>query len=318
MQVEARKDPVLMQDEIVLSELIRVLWSKKLIIAAISILVGACAAVISLMSPNIYRSEVLLAPAEDSNAGALASLAGQFGGLASIAGVNIGRNGTSKVGVGLEVLKSRAFISSFIKGRDILVPLFAGKQWDPMSGELVYDPQIYNRDTQQWVSADESVTGQAPSDWKAFKAFSSMLNVNQQKDTGLITVSVDYVSPVLAQQWVSWLVKDVNDQLRQRDIEEANRSIEYLKQELDKTSVAGMQQIFYQLIEKQMQTIMLAKVRDQYVFKVVDPPIIPEEKISPKRALIVILSIVVAGSITTFFYLIRYVFAGRSEPHDAL
>ena len=106
--------------------------------------------------------------------------------------------------------------------------------------------------------------------------------------------------------WVAWLIDDVNAQMRARDVEEAHRSIDYLKLQLEQTPVAGMQQIFYQLIEKQMQTIMLANVRDQYVFKIIDPPVVPEEKVAPRRALTVALSIIVSFMVSALYVLVRH------------
>lgn len=49
-----------------------------------------------------------------------------------------------------------------------------------------------------------------------------------------------------------------------------------------------MQSTFYKLIEEQTKSLMLAEVQDEFVFKVVDPAVVPEVKDSPKRALICI------------------------------
>ena len=51
-----------------------------------------------------------------------------------------------------------------------------------------------------------------------------------------------------------------------------------------------MQRIFFELIEQQTKTKMLAEVREQYVLKIVDPPIASEKKDGPKRALICVLA----------------------------
>lgn len=282
--------------EIDLRALLVILWRAKWVIAGIPLLVGVVAVAVVLRMPNVYKSEALLAPAEESSGGGIAALAGQLGGLASLAGVNLRKDEASKVTIGLAVLKSRLFITGFVERRDILVPLLATKKWDSAAGKLVLDQEIYQVETGRWIdkNADDGYAEKKPSIWKAYNAFSEIMQVNQAKDTGLITISISHQSPVLAKQWVDWLVEDVNTQLRQRDIEEAHKSIEYLKKQLAQTPLAGMQQIFYQLVEKQMQTIMLANVRDEYVFKVIDPPPVPEEKTSPRRGVIVVLSVMVS------------------------
>lgn len=275
------------EDEIDLRKLMLTLWSGKWIVLVALLLTSGAGVIYSLSLPDIYRSEVLLAPTEDSNSGGMGMLAGQLGGLASLAGVSLSKGQASKTVIALEVLKSRAFISDFIKRRDILIPLMAGGKWDSANGQLSVDESKYDAKMEQWIGRDSK-----PSDWQTYKVFSQSLKVDQSKDSGLVVLAFEHLSPVIAQQWVAWLVEDINSFMRQRDIEEATKSIDYLKQQLTQTSLAGMQQIFYQLIEKQMQIIMLANVRTQYVFKVIDPPIIPEQRAEPKRLVIVLLAAV--------------------------
>lgn len=289
-------------DEIDLWALLRVLWEGKWIIISLPLLAGVVAFVFSMLMPNIYRSEALLAPAEESSSAGLMALAGQLGGLASLAGVDFGKAEATKVTIALEVLKSRAFLSSFIKRRDVLVPLLAAKAWSSAKGRLVLDDALYDGVNRSWIGFGDGADAK-PSEWKAYQEFVRIMRVSQSKDTGLITLSIDHLSPKVAQQWVTWLIEDVNDQMRQRDIEEAQRSMEYLKQQVAHTALSEMQQIFYQLIERQIQTIMLANVREQYVFKVIDPPVVSEEKVSPRRASIVIMSIMAAFVVAVGFVL---------------
>ena len=51
-----------------------------------------------------------------------------------------------------------------------------------------------------------------------------------------------------------------------------------------------LQQSIYELIEEQIKRIMLANVRDEYAFQVVDPAAIPDNRyfVRPKRIFIVI------------------------------
>ena len=77
--------------------------------------------------------------------------------------------------------------------------------------------------------------------------------------------------------------------------------------------VTEMQKIFFQLIEEQTKTIMLAEVREEYVFKTVDPAVVPEEKSKPKRALICILSVLLGGMLSMMIVLIRHFMASKSE-----
>ena len=84
-------------DEIDLRELFDVLWAGKGIIIAITAFAAALSLAYALSLPNIYQSKALLAPKGGSGGGGLAAMASQFGGLASLAGINLpGGGDTSK------------------------------------------------------------------------------------------------------------------------------------------------------------------------------------------------------------------------------
>ena len=102
-------------DEIDLLELIKVLWDEKRKIIAITAVALFISVIYSLSQPNIYHSEALLAPAGDEGSGGISKLAGQFGGLASLAGVSLPENGVNKSDLALEVLKSRKFVREFVE-----------------------------------------------------------------------------------------------------------------------------------------------------------------------------------------------------------
>ncbi|RCU43308.1 LPS O-antigen length regulator [Corallincola holothuriorum] len=295
-------------DEIDLRELWNVIWRGKLLIIAITAIFAVGAVAFAISKPNIYKADALLAPAESAGgAGGLRALAGQFGGLASLAGVNLGGGGgEDKTGLAIKVLKSRAFIQSFIERHGLLVPLMAAKSWNKMSGELAIDPEIYDVKTKTWLRDVEPPKKPKPSAWEAYEVFSKeVLNVVQDETTLFVTLSVEHHSPIVAKQWVDLLVKDINQHLKTVETDEAKRSIAYLEAQLEKTSVADMQTVFYQLIEEQTKTVMLAEVREEYVFKTVDPAIVPEEKAKPKRALICVLGVMLGGMLGVMVVLIR-------------
>ena len=68
-----------------------------------------------------------------------------------------------------------------------------------------------------------------------------------------------------------------------------------LNEQIEKTSITDLQQVFFNLIEEQTKVILLAKVSDEYLFKTIDPAVIPEEKTKPRRLLIVGLGLFLGG-----------------------
>ncbi|MFM2621546.1 Wzz/FepE/Etk N-terminal domain-containing protein [Vibrio owensii] len=296
-------------DEIDLRELFKALWKGKWLIIAITSIFAIASVLYALSLPNIYKADALLAPAESSNGGGLSKMAGQLGGLAALAGVNLGASESSQTDLAVQVIKSRQFVEAFINKHDLLVPLMAVKDWGLTNNKLILDEEIYNPTTGEWLREPNGLRGATPTAQEAFEVFyKEVLSINQDKDTGLYTVSVKYYSPYVAQQWVNWLIEDINKVMRERTIAEASQNLAYLNTQLQKTAVADMQSTFYKLIEEQTKSLMLAEVQEEFVFKIVDPAVVPELKDSPKRALICILGILLGGMLGVAIVIVRFAF----------
>lgn len=296
---------IIHDDGIDLRELFRVMWNGKWLIGGITVAAAVIAIIVALMLPNIYRAEALLAPNDQEAVGGLSALAAQYGGLASLAGISLESGSSDKTVLGLEILKSRKFVSEFILGHDILVPLIAAKEWDSESGELVINPDDYDTAAGKWVRTVRPPRKTIPSSQESYEAFMKLLSVGQDKQTGFVTVAIEHYSPTIAKQWVDWLIADLNDSIMSQDVAEAEQAIEYLNRQIESTSLADLQHVFFNLIEEQTKTIMLAKVTDEYLLKTLDPAVTPEEKIKPKRAFIVILATLLGGFLGIFLQLMR-------------
>jgi uncharacterized protein involved in exopolysaccharide biosynthesis len=261
----------------------------------------------AINQPNIYKASTLLAPAgEQGGAGGLAKMAGQFGGLASLAGINLGGGSTDKTGLALAVIKSRSFIEKFITKHELLVPLMATKNWNLTTNSLILDENIYDSQSKEWIKDEKSSKKSEPSPWQSFQKFSRLMSVSQDKETGMITLEIEHYSPRVATQWLLWLVEDINTNMREKDKRVANNSIKFLTRKLEQIQLADMQTVFYQLIEEQTKTVMLAEVSQEYVFTTIDPANAPDEKAKPKRALIVVLGTMLGGILSILIVLIRH------------
>lgn len=292
-------------DEIDLAELWRAIWSGKWLIIAITTLFAIASVFYALSQPNVYKSEALLAPAEEQGGG-IGGMASQLGGLASLAGVNLGGGKADKTSLALEIMKSRAFVFKFIDKYDITAELMAAENWDLNSNQLTFDDELYNDESKTWLREAKLPLKPKPSLQESYKAFQKIIAIEQDKTSSMVTISVEHYSPYIAQQWVNWLVDAINEEMKVRDLIEANNSIIYLNSQLDKTRVADLQEVLYQLIEEQTKTIMFANVREQYVLKTIDPALVPELKSGPKRALICILAIFLGGILGILMVLIRH------------
>jgi len=89
-------------------------------------------------------------------------------------------------------------------------------------------------------------------------------------------------------------------------VEQAERSINYLKEQINSTSLTELQAGFFEMIQSQTETIMLAKASPEYLFKTIDPAVVPELKSKPKRALIAVLGTLLGGMLGVLIVLIRH------------
>lgn len=296
-------------DEIDLRQLLKTLWDSKWIIILTTLVFAVGSVFYSLSLPNIYKSDALLAPADSSSNSGLSGMGGQLGGLAALAGVNIGNGEISKSDLAVKIMKSRQFIGEFIKKHDLLVPLMATKGWDLTNDSLIYNEKVYNSKTGQWLREPNGVFTSQPTKQEAYDVFSEKIfNIIEDKESGLYTITVKHYSPNVARQWVSWLVEDINEVMRKRSIADASRNLRYLNSQLNKTSIADMQNTFYKLIEEQTKSLMLAEVQEEFVFKIIDPAITPEQKFEPKRAVICILITFLGLALSIIFVLMKFAF----------
>lgn len=300
--------------DIDLRELFAAVWRGKKIIMLTTTFCVFIGLAYAIYKPDVYTASALLAPASDDVG---SRVSGQLAGLASLAGVNIGSGSNNKTAIAKEVLQSRAFLTNFIRRHNLAIPLMASKAWDKIQGKWVIDAAFYDVAADKWVGDDKGQSLE-PTDWDLVKEFRGSISVIESKDNGMVTVSITSLSPVAAKEWVERLVKDLNDYMRDQDVAEAEASIKYLEGKLHETNVAGMQQVFYQLIESQTRTIMLANAQREYVFKTIDPAVVPQEKSGPKREVILVLSIVVGMMLGTSIVFIFAFFRTETESESKI
>lgn len=292
-------------DEIDLRELFAAIWQGKWVIVITTAIFAVVSVLYALSLPNIYKSEALLAPVtEDSRM----RLPGQLGGLAALAGVNLGAGGGDKTTLAIEVLKSRDFIGRFIEKYDLYIPVMAANGWQRASDTLIIDNDIYNPESQQWVRKVKPPFQPKPSIQETYTEFMKLLSVSQDKTSGMVKLSVQHYSPLLAKQWVDNLILEINNDMRERELAEAQRSIAYLNEQIVQTNLADARAMLFSLVEEQTKTLMLANVRNEYVFKTVDPAFVAERKTKPARAMIVLLFLISGFLISLIAVMLNYSF----------
>ena len=201
--VMVESGPTSAEDEIDLLELIRTLLQAWKTIVGITILCTGLAVSYALYATEVFKAQTLLAPAQEEKSGASSALS-QFGGLAAMAGISIPSD--SNVEQVVATLNSRKFLRTFINQNKLMPVLF---------------DEIWDADNQAWVvpSAEDE-----PSEQKAIESFKACLSVDEDKKSGLITLSISWKGPELAAQWANDLVKQLNEQLREQAIADSQKT----------------------------------------------------------------------------------------------
>ena len=282
-----------------LGEILSSLWSFKIYIIILSVVAAVFSTFVAINTPNIYRAETLLAPTEDLQ-GQNNDMGSQLGGLASLAGFGSLDSKGFKTDVAQAKILTKDFLYAFIDKHDLLVSILAVESWNKMSKEVTYDSDVYDIETKSLI-LPEGVS----SHWLAYITITENLVISKANG-GLINISYEHPSPEIAQYIVENIIKDINELMQNFDVEQANKSIQYLNEKLIQTNIADMRAVFYRLIEEQMKNKMLTEIKSEYIFTTIDPALVPEEKAGPRRALIIIVSIILAGIFGSFIGLIRF------------
>jgi uncharacterized protein involved in exopolysaccharide biosynthesis len=267
--------------------LCRVAWANKPLVAVTAGVITLIALVFALIAIPTFRAEAVVTIVEDNHmgGGGLQSLANQFGGVASLAGISLGAGG----GHAQEyqaVLTSRRLVEEFVK-RDGVLALLQHNAKEPLH---------------PWFAVESFKRG--------------ILKIDEDKVKGTTTVSIEWTDPVIAARWANGLVALANELIRTRARDDSSRNIDYLNKQVAQTNVVELQRVMYNLIETETKTLMLANAREDYAFNIVDPAVVPELRASPRRTLRVLSGLVIGLVVGVLVAWVRNKFVGRRANPD--
>ena len=290
-----------------LFELWQDLWSRRWLILVIVGVLEITAILVAVFAEPVYSSTIVIMKADtQEQKGILGSLASGLGQFAGILPGGFG-GGIDESYEAAAILLSRAFTESFIVNENLLPILFSDK-WDPERGDW-RDPQ------------------DVPSMNRAFSLFhGDIRRLDEDEYFGTLTLTVEWYDRVLAARWANLMVERLNERIRSTAVFEAESSLQYLNEELQKASILNLREAIYVLVQDQINKIMLANVRKEYAFKVIDPAVVADEGafVWPNRILLTSLGLFVGLSIGIFVALLlgaidraRRQFLERSGPGAA-
>lgn len=282
-------DPV-GEQPLTVAELLQALRARWLMITLVTLAVTALGVAAAFGLTKRYDARVVLLPvAEGQGSAGLGGLLSQFGGLASMASLNLG--GDNLKTQAYATLVSRKFADDFIRDEGLLPVLFASR-WDEA--------------TQAWRP---SLWRENPTPGDAFTRFDRKVRlVDQDRRTGIVTLTIRWTDPEQAARWADLLVERLNAQLRAQAMQEARRNIEHLKAEFDRTQVVTIRESIARVMENEIRREMMAAARTDYAFRVIDPAVIPgaHEFVSPNRKLLIAAALAAGLFLGLFMAVVTY------------
>ena len=250
------------------------------------------AIIFSLVASEKWSSSALLTPVSTSSAGGSSSV----GGLASLAGVSLGKGSKNSSSKAVATITSRDFLRHLMKFDGVLENLMAFESYDASSQKSIFVDALFNADTGKWVDDKK------PTAYQAYEVYKGILSTRTSKTSGFVTITIDHGSPVYAKKFLDLIIQEVNNLSRQRDIDETNASLAYLYNELDSVQQSDVQIAVSQLIEEQLKKQMMAHVKTHYTLQPIDSPFVPELRAYPQRT-----KLVVSWTLLGFFLSLMFV-----------
>ncbi len=291
-------------DEIDLRELSQILLDKKFFISSFTSITALFSIIYSLYLPDIYTSSTLLAPSSQEES--LSSSLGGLSGLASMAGVNIPKGSITKSQIAVKRIESHEFFAKYFLPNILLENLMAVEKWQPNGNHIVYDSRIFDKDSNTWVRKISYPKQKKPSSQESFQEYKKILQIDEDKETGLVTISIRHQSPHIAKKWIDVIIININESMRSIDIENAQNSINFLNETTPSVSIQSLKSVITNLLEIQMQTLTLASSNKAYVFEVINSSLVSEEKSGPNRSLTCIIVTILGAMFAVIISLITH------------
>lgn len=251
------------EDEINLLDYVKIILKHKKLIACVVGVVVVVTIVISLIMTPTYEAKAMIAPAtktSDPSGMGMGAIAAQFG---------IATPSSSNMSEIVNLLKSDILKERTIKKYNLLPVLLEKKFFKPVS-----------EDKKTWAGI------------RTLGKEVLKVTVNQKENS--IQLSATFKDPRIAANILTYTLTELTDLMsgEARRVAETNKK--YLEQEVERTADPLIKTKIYALIAQQIETSMMAEVKENFAFKVLDPPRVPDRKIKPKRAQMVMISFVVS------------------------
>jgi len=257
-------------------------------IALFSLAVGVLTFLVMLRQPNIYQSAAVIAPETDDKRSNPA-----FGALASF-GISVG--GPSRV----------EDLETLFKSDDLAVRVFNKyKPWAILLGDK-YDPTtagIKTSGTSGFLGGEKK--RKPLGDWDAIRAVKGHLRVSVVKKANTISVSFESPSAEGSASMVQYFLDEAKSRLQEEALDRATKNKKFIEEQIGRTVDALNRDRLYALLGQEVEREMMARNREQFGFRIIDSPRVPDRKSKPSRGLAAAMGTFFAGFALLIYFVAR-------------
>jgi len=264
--MEERREITYADDEINLGEYfsrLRPHWWK---IALLSLAVGIITLLVMLRMPNIYQATAVITSAADEGKKNPAL------GALSLFGVDIGGPSTIE---SLETLFKSNDLTVRVFRKYDLWPVLLADRYDPSARKTnnSWTDRLFGREKKQF----------SPGDWDAIRVAKKVLKISINKKSNILSLSVESPSAESSANIVKYYLEEGKNRLQEEALERAGHNKEFITEQISKTIDPLTRDRLYALYGQEVEREMMARNREQFGFRVIDSPRVPDRKFGPAR-----------------------------------
>ena len=294
------------EDEIDLRELFGTIWKNKFKIAFFTFVVTSLTIAYTLSIPNSYKSETLLVPQTQAKP----SLGG-LGALAGLAGVDLGGGGNIDATTSLQTILNDYSFEQYMIKKYNLIEKFKIKK-ENLVFALNYDKiynYLHNDKEEEQKTLDEQI-------FDIYKTILDTISISSDKKSGIIKLSATLEDRFLAKELVDIYLRELTSKLRELEMRDVQKQIDYYKKELDSSMDLSIKEQLSSLISGLVQKKVLSLANEYYNVRVLTNSQIAyiKDKTKPKRGLIVIVSFVTSIILAIFMvFFLEFISNSKEE-----
>lgn len=265
--------------------ILRKVWWK---VALLSLAVGVATLLYMFTKPNIYQATAVITPSVDETKqnptlGALASFGISVGGPSSVED--------------LETVFKSDDLAVRVFRKYNLWPILLADKLDPVTGKVkpAWTDRLFGNKKEP----------KPPTDWDAIRAANGSLKVSVNKKAGTVSVSFESPSAEGSANIVKYFLEEGKNRLQEEALDRAIKNKMFIEEQTRKTIDALTRDRLYSLYGHEVEREMMARNREQFGFRIIDMPRVPDRKFKPNRSQSAIFAMVLSFFAGCVFFVVR-------------